>query len=223
MGLSAEDVIASFDRYIGEDGSKATYLRAGSDEPLKSRSHFSPVGFGLTLAAGVLVGGLSYFGWNIYRSDSAPAPAVAEIGIQAEPADSSDSQPAVATETLSQDFVPAAEVDESEDPELADPESLAPVETLPVAQPESVKSQDSELTVTAGETLESEVTEVEPKPQAEELAEPLDGEVRLAVKFSEDCWIEVRDANGIVMVSDLKRAGSELDPERAGSCENSFG
>ncbi|OED40167.1 hypothetical protein ACH42_17690 [Endozoicomonas sp. (ex Bugula neritina AB1)] len=212
IGLKPEEVVACFDRYIGENGAEAPYLKAGSDQPIKSRSHFSPAGFGLTLAAAVFVGGLTYFGWNVYRSDSVPV--VAEVPVQVVPDESAISQSPIAVETLGQDFIPAPELDEMEELAGGDSEPLESPEGEFVADPELIDPPvPSTVSSATTEEVVVEPKAIEAEPQLEKPVQNAlqDGEVQLAIRFSEDCWIEVRDAKGGVMVSDLKRAGTQLD------------
>ena len=221
LGISAEDVIARFDRYIGEDGAEAPHLKASVGEPIKSRSHFSPTSFGLTLAGVILVGGLSYFSWNFYQSDTASVvPVVVEQSVQPESLKEVVTQPdpVITGGVLNQDFVPVAEADAEEpavSPETVSPKTVSLVDELAEpAQTEAIAQEETQPTPLADESETVTTTPVESATdsisQVTELAEPEGGEVRMAVSFREDCWIEIRDANGEIMVSDLKRAGSEL-------------
>ena len=192
LDCDADLLIAEFDQAIGQDGKQAIHLREGRDEPMTLRAHRTPsAAMGLGLMALVLVGGLSYFAWTSRDAFDGFDANVADVLEPAEitgPVVDGNAQAADVLNAVSQDFEPPAK----EMPATVDEvpgEDAEPVEVAAENQPEASNAEPQQ---TATQELES-------------------GEVQMVVRFRDDCWIEVRDASEKVLVSDLRRAGSNLE------------
>ncbi len=198
LQLQPEALVTCYDRYTGQTGAEAIMLKAGSDRPLKIRSRISPVGFGLTLFAVALVGGLTYFSWDAYHSNTETM--VGEP-LAKSPTNAPEANVMLQTQTipevLSQDFVPAAELEDAED--LSDAEALFEQETVPTEAPVS------------GIVQKNVPQAVQKTADADTQAASPNESVLLMVRFAEDCWIEVRDPTDSILLSEVKKAGTVLN------------
>lgn len=86
---------------------------------------------------------------------------------------------------------------------------VPPVTAVPDAPPPSVPGID-----TASASASAAASAEAPPPAAESAAPPpappvsLPGETRLAMEFSGDCWVEVKDAQGKILLNGLMKARS---------------
>ncbi|WP_394250593.1 cytoskeleton protein RodZ [Vibrio profundi] len=103
------------------------------------------------------------------------------------------SEPQTETEDISSD------VSETVSAEVDEPTAEAPTPaTLP------------EIEETVAVIEEPEVVEEKPTLAAEKVAEPSSLENELALQFSADCWIQVKDATGKTLSTGIKKAGQSL-------------
>ncbi|MFK0571853.1 helix-turn-helix domain-containing protein [Endozoicomonas sp.] len=194
VGLSGEQLVKEFDRYIGRDGVDTPRLKGTRKvNPLRAHSAPSPV-HALALVLVVSLGGLSYYLWN-YWLDAEP---VAE-------------------------FAMVEEVSES--PEIIN-------SNVQVAPVEVEKTAEEFTSTTVSETVEPEPAEEEPGQMVEEPEFPpinienteiVDATAEdaakimaklgkeLVIDFSGDCWVEIKDATGEILVSTVQKAGTSIN------------
>ncbi|MGI2027345.1 helix-turn-helix domain-containing protein [Endozoicomonas acroporae] len=200
VGLNGEDLVRDFDHFMGVDGLESPRLQGSKKlKPLRAHSAPSPV-YALALLLLVSLGGFGYYLWNSLLgiepvvevaiiedvSEGVSEPLVTDASVV--------SVPSVAeiSEGLEEEAVPADDTAIlKEDPSLEDEPVLEEVvsEGLPIAM--------------AG----SEVVDTIDEPNS-----PIVGLIQpLVINFSEDCWVEIKDATGEVLISTVQRAGSSIN------------
>ena len=116
--------------------------------------------------------------------------------------------------------LPEAELPASgiSDTEVAEPDAniadtAASVESVPNSGGDSNISAEAASSVAnqtpAAKTAPETASQILPAPQAERLPGQTLDELRL--EFQDECWLEVSDANGDVLVTELERAGASLN------------
>lgn len=216
VGLDGDDMIARVDRHTGDDSSDTPSLTEGKPVTTSRRPMSPLLAWGGTLATVVVVGLVSYFGWNHdSRNAQEPEQDVVEVHNQVE----NVLNPPV-------DIQPTQEAQSSE-VQPAEVESV--VEQAEEARPDGALIEESEAAVPEPEEqpVEQEAQLVgQSEPVVEEsevLADPADGNVRLLIRFDEDCWVQVKDMSGNSLYTDVQKAGSELDLEVPATVQVRFG
>ncbi|MGO0306734.1 RodZ domain-containing protein [Endozoicomonas acroporae] len=200
VGLNGEDLVKDFDHFMGVDGLESPRLQGSKKlKPLRAHSAPSPV-YALALLLLVSLGGFGYYLWNSLLgiepvvevaiiedvSEDVSEPLVTDASVV--------SVPSVAeiSESVEEEAVPADDTTIlKEDPSLEDEPVLEEVvpEVLPIAM------AGSEVVGTTDE----------PNSPVVDLIQPL------VINFSEDCWVEIKDATGEVLISTVQRAGSSIN------------
>jgi len=120
---------------------------------------------------------------------------------QANPSSQSTASSQISPEPISQP-IPRKE---PEPVAVAEP-SVAEVETDNNAtSPSQLEAQASGESNEISTTLAAAVTSTEPKRLTP------DGDDRLSIEFSEECWVEIKDAAGTALFGDLGQAGERID------------
>ncbi|WBA83577.1 RodZ domain-containing protein [Endozoicomonas sp. GU-1] len=200
VGLNGEDLVRDFDHFMGVDGLESPRLQGSKKlKPLRAHSAPSPV-YALALLLLVSLGGFGYYLWNSLLgiepvvevaiiedvSEDVSEPLVTDASVV--------SVPSVAeiSESVEEEAVPADDTTIlKEDPSLEDEPVLEEVvsEGLPIAM------AGSEVVDTIDESSSPIVDLIQP----------------LVINFSEDCWVEIKDATGEVLISTVQRAGSSIN------------
>ncbi|MGQ7956549.1 RodZ domain-containing protein [Pseudomonas sp. SP16.1] len=226
LGLDQARLVLQFDQFTGTDATGSDVHSLGRiEEPVRySQSILRLVSFVLLLA---LVGA----GFLWWQEQGRPGAGLVERGIEhvevegadgttqvhslAEPED----QAVVAAqgeEQISPLPLPIEPGESAEGASEAEPpagESAAAgdeaVAELPEAPAQDIPSQPQ-----ASAAESAAPAAVEPAPAAAEPAAPVavaPGQGALTLQFTADCWTQVTDANGKVLVSALKRSGERLE------------
>lgn len=194
VGLGGEELVKDFDCYIGNDGLDAPRLQGSRKiKPLRAHSAPSPA-HALALLLVVSLGGLSYYLWNEWL-DVAPAAEVVIVEEVVEPAPETIDSTVQATQaTTVKVEQPVAE--ETSFNVVSEPvKELEQALEMPEFPPIAVESAD---------VAESSVSDNARQPVAKLGKE-------LVIDFSEDCWVEIKDATGGILVSTVQKAGSSIN------------
>ena len=187
LGLDGDILARRFDGCVKTEDKQKSFLEVASKPMLERRS--SPlVRYAITLASVVAIVFTSYYWWHKNKMSSTNV----------------DPQVAVNMESAA---TPAATVSSDDDSIISGSE-----ESDEVAQNDSSSDEN-----TADSTLNDDVVDVDvddeieqPIPVHTSELQPLEA-ANLYIRFKGDCWIEIKDMGGKVLVSGLKKAGSELD------------
>ena len=198
VGLNGEELVKDFDRFIGNDGLDAPRLQgARKIKPL--RAHRTPASsLALALLLVVSLGGLSYYFWNHWLDAEAVVDPVVGIAM---------------VEDISAEL--------PEEPPVFG-ESMAPIASEAATAMEKNPVIDDTAAVTEDEAIQQEMSpELLPVPEDAEVVgvTPGDGTKTpmaeygkpLVIDFSADCWVEIKDATGEVLISAVQKAGSSIN------------
>ena len=187
VGLSGQQLVDDYDQFTGNSGLEAPRLQGGRKvKPLRAHSFPSPVhAFALVLV--VSLAGLSYYLWNHWLSAQPPTQftMTEELSVPAD-ADSSDAAVILAAPADAESSDTAVILAAPADAESSDPSVLLAVPAEP-GEPQP----DEAAVVTFDESLELAKT--------------------LLIDFSQACWVEIRDANNVVLLSGTQKAGSSIN------------
>lgn len=198
VGLNGEDLVKDFDHFIGIDSLESPRLQGSKKlKPLRAHSAPSPV-YALALLLLVSLGGFGYYLWNNWLIVE-PVAEVATI----EDVSEAVPEPLVSTDSV----VSVAEINES-----VEEEAIPAYDATIVKEEPSLEKDEPVLKEARPEILPiamagSEVVEPtdEPNSPAADLIQPL------VINFSEDCWVEIKDATGEVLISTVQKAGSSIN------------
>ena len=217
LELDQNRLVMEFDLFTGTDATGSEVHALGRiEEPVRySQSILRLVSFVLLLA---LIG-TGFFWWQEQGSSSALRMLDASLEhVEVEAADGSTQIHSLA-EPEDQAVVDA-QVDESSTPLLLpnvtgeEAESSLP-DSESVTPPSASAPMSSERAAsnTPSATAPALAQSVEPVPQSEAntVVAAVPGQGLLKVQFSADCWTQVTDADGKVLVSALKRGGDHLE------------
>jgi cytoskeleton protein RodZ len=205
LGMDQAQMVAAFDQYTGTDASGSSVHALGRiEEPMRlSQNILRFVSFALLVALG-LVG---FFWWQGQGDQVAREQAGAPIEhVEVESADGT-TQIHPLDEPEDQAVAEAREPDELSlpvSPEVAsgsDEATAAPNPPADAAQP---------ATPAAPPVAAASVPQATTANAAAPAAAPAVGEGVVAIQFVADCWTQVTDASGKVLVSVLKRQGDSL-------------
>lgn len=187
LGLDANELAHEFDRFTGAQATASTPLQLSKIQEPARLSHNVLRG-GLFVLSLVAVG-IGVLWWQ-ERYGEAPARTTAPIErVEVDTADGS-------TEVLT--------LDEPEDQAVQ--AAQVPVDLLePAPQPEAGIAAVDDTAAAAP------IEPVATVPAVAEPVAPAAGQGRLQVTFVEDCWVQVTDATGKVLVGQVKRKGETLD------------
>ncbi|WP_066016301.1 RodZ domain-containing protein [Endozoicomonas atrinae] len=203
VGLNGEDLVKDFDHFIGIDGLESPRLQGAKKlKPLRAHSAPSPV-YALALLLLVSLGGLGYYLWNNWLGIEP----VAEVAISEEMTEEMP-EPLVNTESVPP-LTPIGDIGDelveedisTHDATVAKDESGQEKEE-PVLK--EVQPEFPPIALDSSEVVDATSGDEQNKPVAD-LARPL------VIDFSEDCWVEIKDATGEVLISAVQKAGSSLN------------
>jgi cytoskeleton protein RodZ len=215
LELDQNRLVLAFDQFTGTDASGSNVHALGRiEEPVRySQSILRLVSFVLLLA---LVGG-GFLWWQDKGSDTALR--LLDQGIEHVEVEAADGTTEIHSLAEPEDqAVAAAQVDESST------SLLLPTEPGEEAEPVQATTEQAPQPPVAAETRSAAPTPVPTPapaqsqvPVAAEQAQAVapvaaaPGHGQLKVQFSADCWTQVTDADGKVLLSGLKRGGDQLE------------
>lgn len=197
LGLSGDELAKGFDLLIGNNGLDIPQLQGNEKvKPLRAHSAPSPA-YALILLLVVSLGGQSYYLWNNWL-DNEP---VAEVEIDLE-IPKELLEPPVAAKIV--DPVMADAVKAGMGYGKKTPDAAAEVKEESSSVLGVVSSEFSPISVESTEILNITANDALRKPAAETCK-------TLAIDFSEDCWVEIKDATDKVLVFSVQKAGSSIN------------
>ena len=217
LEMDQNRLVMEFDQFTGTDATGSSVHALGRiEEPVRySQSILRLVSFLLLLA---LIGG----GFVWWQDQGRPVTSLADLGLEHVEVEGADGTTQVHSLAEPEDqAVVAAQGGEQTSPLLLPTEpGEAPEETTTAEQPAAESSAAEGETADAGaeapvapEQDQPAVTATAPAPVAEPAAPAAvpAGQGALKVQFTADCWTQVTDADGKVLLSALKRSGERIE------------
>ena len=217
VDLDPDDIIHRFDLFTGDSGKETPRLSEGKD--VEIRRQVSPVvsiGGAVSVISILLVVAFSYYNWG--GGHEADASVVAEASEPSATPESLSTPEPLAPELTVADPSPlmAETVPEQDDQEEQAVDFVQPDEEL-IAPTVSDNAPEDALSNETAQTTEQEVSGIAPVEPA------LPDETHLVIRFTEDCWVQVRDMAGKSLYTDVQKAGSTLDLEVPDTIQVRFG
>ncbi|MGP0172473.1 RodZ domain-containing protein [Pseudomonas sp. NCHU5208] len=211
LELDQNRLVLEFDQYTGTDATGSEVHALGRiEEPVRySQSILRLVSFLLLL--GLI--GTGFFWWQEQGSDTARR--LLDPGMEHVEVEGADGSTQIHSLAEPEDQAVAEAMEQPSMPLLlpeeagAEPEPNVPNDESGAAAEATAPASDGVASAPATAPAQS----VAPAPQAEPspsvAAAP--GQGQLKIQFSADCWTQVTDADGKILVSALKRGGDSLD------------
>jgi cytoskeleton protein RodZ len=213
LDMDQNRLVLEFDQFTGTDASGSSVHALGRiEEPVRySQSILRLISFLLLLA---LIGG----GFIWWQDQGRPVTSLADLGLEHVEVEGADGTTQVHSLAEPEDqAVVAAQGNEQSSP------LLLPIE--PDEATEETDTAEQPATVPATEHTSEAASEIPHAPAAEQPAaaatvpaEPAApvaavpaGQGSLNVQFTADCWTQVTDADGKVLLSGLKRSGERIE------------
>ena len=210
LGMDQSRLVLEFDQFTGSDAVGSDVHSLGHiEEPVRySQSILRFVSFALL----VVLAGVGFYWWQEQaerHADESPVTSIQQVEVdgadgttQIHPLDEPEDQAVLAAQGETELSLPPVTTEEPAEPEVDSPAeqqaAVAAVEpAAEVAQSEPARN--------------AAVTTVSPVPaNTSEAPAVAAGEGMVGVSFVADCWTQVTDASGKVLVSALKRKGESL-------------
>lgn len=232
LGLDQNRVIVEFDQFTGTSAGAASVRTLGKvKEPVRTSRSVMRM---LTLLVFMLLGVGTFLWWQETQRSPVDVGGLSLDKVEVDSVDGTTEVHRFDAESLSEvepEVGEAGGVDELADPLVtsevaevaeqlgaADAQSVGTHQLATELATETVAQDDSQtpVPVESAPALSAATEQapvamaVEPDAEGEQpvLAE---GEGRVQIRFSGDCWTQVADAKGKVLISTLKRQGEQLD------------
>ncbi len=216
LELDQNRLVMEFDQFTGTDaGGSSVHALGRIEEPVRySQSILRLVSFLLLLA---LIGG----GFIWWQDQGRPVTSLADLGLEHVEVEGADGTTQVHSLAEPEDqAVVAAQGDEQSSPLLLPIEPGETPEEAGTAEQPAAESNAAEGAVTEGAAQtpaasapsEPAVAATTPAPAAAATPAAVPaGQGALNVQFTADCWTQVTDGDGKVLVSALKRSGERIE------------
>jgi len=213
LELDQNRLVLEFDQFTGTDATGSSVHALGRiEEPVRySQSILRLVSFLLLLA---LIGA----GFLWWQDQGRPVASLADVGIEHVEVEGADGTTQVHSLAEPEDqAVVAAQGNESASPLLLPIEpGEAPEAVTETQQPaaEGTAAAPTPAPSAAPEATQPDTAAAPQAPAAPEPAAPVavaPGQGALSVQFTADCWTQVTDADGKVLLSALKRSGERIE------------
>lgn len=209
LGMDQSRLVLEFDQFTGSDAVGSDVHSLGHiEEPVRySQSILRFVSFALL----VVLAGVGFYWWQEQaerHADESPVTSIEQVEVdgadgttQIHPLDEPEDQAVLAAQGETELSLPPATSEEPAEPEVDSPAEQA---AMAAVEPAAEVAQSEPATSAAAAA-------VSPVP-ANTAAAPAvaAGEGMVGVSFVADCWTQVTDASGKVLVSALKRKGESL-------------
>ena len=223
LGMDQARLVMEFDQFTGSSAAGSSVHSLGRiEQPLSHSQHILRfVGLALLLAlAGV---GLYWWQEQAQRAAEAPAPSLEQVEVegadgttQIHVLDEPEDQAVVAAQETSALALPGVEMEQSsqaasQEPAAAEADALVaeqPASEPVVPAPSPAEPEAQPIPAASEPVVATSPAEQAPAAEPAPVAAPGEGVVELS--FTADCWTQVTDANGKILVSALKRSGDSL-------------
>lgn len=213
LDMDQNRLVLEFDQFTGTDASGSSVHALGRiEEPVRySQSILRLISFLLLLA---LIGG----GFIWWQDQGRPVASLADLGLEHVEVEGADGTTQVHSLAEPEDqAVVAAQGNEQSSPLLLPIESDEATEETDTAEQPATEPVTEQTTEAASEIPAAPAAEqpaaaatVPAEPAAPVAAVPA-GHGSLNVQFTADCWTQVTDADGKVLLSGLKRSGERIE------------
>ncbi len=219
IGLDQTALVSEFDQYTGTDGKGSDVHALGRiEEPVRLSHNILRIVSLLLLVA--LIGG-GFVWWQDQATLRGKEPT--SLGMEHVEVESADGTTQI--HPLDEPEEQAVAEAQNNTPAPLPLNNAEPATATPVAPPAATPSTNAPVTVTVP-THATSVAPVRtapaaapaataavsaPAPAATEAAPVPAGNGHVQVRFTADCWSQVTDGNGKVLISGLKRKGDSLD------------
>ena len=226
LGLDADTMVRQFDQFTGTDASGSEVHDLGRvDQPVRlSQNLLRMVSFALLVG----LAGVGFVWWQSQSDGRGEQDQVALEHVEVESADGTvqihpldePEDQAVANAREEGQVVPSevspavAAQPEPESPPVAaqaaaSQAAVAPASTTPAAPAGEAPAALETPAVPAPSVAATE--QPAPAQTVQQPAQPAAGEGVVSLGFTADCWIQITDASGKVLVSGLKRSGERVE------------
>ena len=223
MGLDSDQLVIEFDQYTGTNASGASVASlARIEEPAKVSQNLVKL---FSIVALVALGFIGFIWWQSHgqrpHEDQAGlgiehvevegADGTTEIHPLAEPEDQAvaDAQ----AETLNEETLAPAPPAEADAASVAQTPAAGDAAQSPSGAEAAAPGAEPQQDAPAATSAEAAVPESAAPATAAPVAPlvPAAGEARVALQFTADCWTQLTDADGKVLLSALKRRGDSIE------------
>lgn len=218
MGLESDRLVTEFDQYTGTDASGSNVSSLSRiEEPAKVSQSLLKL---FSIAALVGLGAVGFFWWQGENQRLQEEAAKAKLEhVEVESADGTTeihplTEPEDQAVAEAQVQAPATLLPLPVDPALSEAQPVAAPSAAAAVQ--VVAADSATQAVAEPQVVESEQpapTSESPAPSEAAVAAPVaaaSGETLVNLQFTADCWTELTDANGKVLLSALKRRGDSV-------------
>lgn len=205
LDMDQNRLVLEFDQFTGTDASGSSVHALGRiEEPVRySQSILRLISFLLLLA---LIGG----GFIWWQDQGRPVTSLADLGLEHVEVEGADGTTQVHSLAEPEDqAVVAAQGNEQSSPLLLPIEPDEATEETGAAEQPATEPVTEHTSEAASEQPAAAAT-VPAEPAAPVVAVPA-GQGSLNVQFTADCWTQVTDADGKVLLSGLKRSGERIE------------
>jgi len=218
LDMDQNRLVLEFDQFTGSDAAGASVHSLGHiEEPARySQSVLRFVSFLLLLA----LAGVGFYWWqeqsarqidplstnSIGRVEVEGADGATQIHVLDEPED----QAVIDAQAGAELNLPGVSADVAVPSGLAGEEPAQASATPDAATEQSEPSEEAAVTAPAAPTVSEEVPQVVAQEPAAAPLSVAAGEGVVALQFTADCWVQLRDADGKILFRGLKREGDSL-------------
>jgi len=222
MDLDQSLLVAQFDQTTGTDGKGSDVHALGRiEEPVRLSHNILRIVSLLLLV--VLVGG-GFFWWQDQTTSRGKEPTTANLEhvevesadgtTQIHPLDEPEDQAVVESRGGNETPAPQAPAESTSEAVTAAPAApAAPAPTAPVTAPAhgTPTTPAAPAHTTPVAPVATTAPAAAPAASATEATPPVAGAGQIQLQFTADCWTQVTDGNGKVLLSGVKRKGDSLD------------
>ncbi|GGO85974.1 Cro/Cl family transcriptional regulator [Marinobacterium nitratireducens] len=218
--LDGDELVRQYDQHVGGERQTAPIRTVTRIRPSGSSG---PVTFGSLLLLVLVVVGATFWWWQTQYGHDVSAEVSPEPMVAVDTADgetlvfnSAEMEQPQVSEPLLAESVQATGV--------ASAAQVAVTGEAPVGLTEGAATAVDEAQATEAEPAVTQAATAEQTPQPEQTTQPEQGPSEsviatsegLYLRFSDDCWVTIKDASGKTLFNNLRKAGQELHLKQNG-------